>query len=284
MLSPDKFYEYELIDHGDVRKLERFGSKLSIRPEPSAVWNTNQDVLEWDKASLIFEDEKGWVRKPDNEEWIVTYKLGKQSLKFLLKPSSSKHVGIFPEQAVNWDFIYDQCLQLKKKIEEPKVLNLFAYTGAASLAASTAGALVTHVDSSASVVNWAKRNAELNDITNIRWIVEDARKFVEKCVRRGDVFHGVIMDPPIFGLAKKGQAWKLNRDLEKLLIDVMQVLDPKHCFFVLNTYSPQLPMNKLVDILNKVHLLSRKYEKHTLGLVSKTGKELPLGNLIRYKR
>ena len=162
------------------------------------------------------------------------------------------------------------------------MLNLFAYTGGASLAADKAGAEVTHIDSVKSVVNWARDNAELSGIDTIRWIVEDARKFVEKSVRRGDVYNGIILDPPIFGLGPKGKNWKLNRDLPNLLEEIMKILDPTHRFFILNTYSPQLSLADLNQLLRGVPNFPSTFESTTLGLKTTAGAKLELGNLIRF--
>lgn len=287
MLKPSSFNDYELIDFGKVRKLERFGSVICNRPEPSAQKGRDHQEPLWKEAALTYnetERQKGnWeINRDLPDEWTISYKLFEKNLKLLLKPSTSKHVGVFPEQAVNWDFIYSQCQRICKRLEQPKVLNLFAYTGAASLAASMGGASVTHVDSSSSVVQWAKKNGELNDISNIRWIVEDAKKFVQKSIRRGDQYQGVIMDPPIFGLAKKGAVWKLNRDLQPLIEQVLKIMDPDLNFFVLNTYSPQLPIEKLHKILSQTSLFPKNYDANILGLEARNGKKLPLGNLIRY--
>ncbi|MEP2447848.1 MAG: class I SAM-dependent methyltransferase [Balneola sp.] len=284
MNYPKKWKDYELIDHGNGRKLERFGTVILDRPEPSATWKKSLSDSEWNKADAVFSENKNQKGSWDKNlnDWNISYPFGDSEIIFKLSQGSFKHPGIFPEQAENWEFINKKCKELTAKGIIPKFLNLFAYTGGASLAADLSGAEVTHIDSVKSVVNWARENAELNNIDSIRWIVEDAPTFVEKEIRRGNKYHGIIMDPPIFGLGPKGGRWKLNRDLPKLLEDVMKLLDEKNRFFIMNTYSPQLSLNELRHLLSKTNGFPSSYEADTLGLVSSTGKELLLGNLIRF--
>tara|TARA_R110002050_G_C8946529_1_gene513029 strand:- start:2276 stop:3130 length:855 start_codon:yes stop_codon:yes gene_type:complete len=284
MIYPKNWKNYELLDFGDGRKLERFGTIITDRPEPAATNKPQLSAAEWKTASLFFSEEKGQkgVWNTTTEDWEIDYETGNDSIHFHLRQTAFKHLGVFPEQAANWEFIQQRCAEFQSKKITPKVLNLFAYTGGASLAANKAGAEVTHVDSVKSVVNWARDNATLSGIETIRWIVEDARKFVEKSVRRGDVYHGVILDPPIFGLGPKGKNWKLNRDLPELLQQIMKILDPSNRFLILNTYSPQLPLSDLNKMLTSIKGFPNKYESTTLGLKSTSGKELELGNLIRF--
>ncbi|MFY0696919.1 MAG: class I SAM-dependent methyltransferase [Balneola sp.] len=284
MNYPLNWKDYELIDHGNGRKLERFGTVILDRPEPSATWKKSLSDSEWNKADAVFSENKNQKGSWDKNlnDWNISYPFGDSEIIFKLSQGSFKHPGIFPEQAENWEFINKKCKELTAKGITPKFLNLFAYTGGASLAADLSGAEVTHIDSVKSVVNWARENAELNNINSIRWIVEDAPTFVEKEIRRGNKYHGIIMDPPIFGLGPKGGRWKLNRDLPKLLEDVMKLLDEKNRFFIMNTYSPQLSLNELRHLLSKTNGFPSSYEADTLGLVSSTGKELLLGNLIRF--
>ncbi|MEO1022169.1 MAG: class I SAM-dependent methyltransferase [Bacteroidota bacterium] len=283
MKYPEQWTDYELLDCGEGRKLERFGSIVADRPEVAANWpKTNPEL--WDAASSRFIEQKGQTGYWSSSvpEQVIRYPLGKHPLKLSLKPVIFKHLGVFPEQAVNWEYIARRCNQISYQNDSVQVLNLFAYTGAASVVAAVQGASVTHIDTSKSVVDWARENATLNDITTIRWIVEDARTFVQKCVRRGERFQGVILDPPVFGMGKKGKNWKLERDLPDLLASVMQILDTEHRFFVLNTYSPQLPLHKLNQLLKKVSGFPLAYEQTTLGLRSRTGRHVELGNLIRF--
>lgn len=287
MKYPKKWSDYELLDFGDERKLERFGDFIFNRPEPAANSSKSLSKSDWDKASYYFVEEKGqagfWKSTSNQpEKWNISYPFINTDIQFGLQFTRFKHLGIFPEQADNWEFISRKCDELHKKKVTPKVLNLFAYTGGASLAASLCGAEVTHVDSVRGVVQWGKENAALNSISNIRWIVEDARTFVEKSIRRGDVYHGIIVDPPIFGLAGKGKPWKLNKDLPDLLAQTMKIIHPKLRFFILNTYSPQLPMKKLEEILQSTAAFPSNYESDMLGIKSTSAKLLPLGNLIRF--
>lgn len=284
MMYPKKWKDYELIDHGNGRKLERFGELALDRPEPSATWKKSLSDTEWNDADAIFtenKNQKGSWNKSLND-WNISYPFGDTYIKFKLSQGSFKHPGIFPEQAENWDFINKKCKELTTKGITPKFLNLFAYTGGASLAADLSGAQVTHIDSVKSVVNWARENAELNNIDSIRWIVEDAPTFVEKEIRRSNTYHGIIMDPPIFGLGPKGGRWKLNRDLLQLLENAMKLLEPNNRFFILNTYSPQLPLSELRKMLSNVSGFPNHFESTTLGLRSSSEKELPLGNLVRF--
>lgn len=283
MLYPTTWKSYELIDIGEGRKLERFGKLVVDRPEPAATGKKGSAKL-WNEATHHFIEQKGqkgsWNRAiPD---FLIDYQLKEKSLRFQLKETAFKHLGVFPEQAVNWEFIAEQCQRISASTEQPRILNLFAYTGGASLVADRFGAKVTHVDSSKSAVTWARENAELNGIDSIRWIVEDARKYVERCIKRGETYHGVILDPPIFGMVSKGKNWKLNSDLEPLLANIIKILDPTNHFLILNTYSPQLPLTELKKLLKGIREWPKKFEATTLGLKSTTGRDLELGNLVRF--
>ena len=285
ILSPERFSDFELLDSGEGQKLERFGKYILIRPEPAAIWRAQLPMSEWIqtaharfKATDAMKGKWEFLRDDMVSTWSMNYRSSNFQLRMECRITQFKHLGIFPEQASHWEYIFKH----SKTIKSAKVLNLFAYTGGASFAADLSGAEVTHIDSVKSVVNWARENAELNNIDSIRWIVEDAPTFVEKEIRRGNKYHGIIMDPPIFGLGPKGGRWKLNRDLPKLLEDVMKLLDEKNRFFIMNTYSPQLSLNELRHLLSKTNGFPSSYEADTLGLVSSTGKELLLGNLIRF--
>ncbi len=285
MKYPSDWKSYELLDIGAGRKLERFGDLLVDRPEPSATSKKGDETL-WAKATHRFTEEKGQKGAWDSEipPCIIDFQIDHNELQFQLKQTAFKHLGIFPEQAVNWLFIAKHCERFKHIGIKPKVLNLFAYTGAASLVADQYDAEVTHVDSSKSVVQWARDNAELNEISSIRWIVEDARKFVERSIKREEKYHGIILDPPIFGMVRRGKNWKLNSDLQPLMENIVQILDPQNHFLILNTYSPQLQLHKLNDLLSSIDGFPTNYESTTLGLKSTTGKEMELGNLVRVYR
>ena len=264
--SPLCWPDYELLDSGEFEKLERFGDYILCRPEPKALWSKSLSQREWDSVvNMKFvpgagfgkagkEDSGSWkmVRKMP-EQWRIRYRKSlpgaANALPGAAKPldltlrlglTSFKHVGVFPEQAPNWDFIYSQTSRLAERFkggEAPKVLNLFAYTGAASLAAKAAGADVTHLDSVRQVVSWARNNMELSGLDNVRWVVEDAMKFVKREAKRGKRYNGIILDPPAYGHGPNGETWKLDELLYELLSGVAAILEPKDAFMVLNLYS-----------------------------------------------
>ncbi len=285
LLSPGSFADYELIDCGDFEKLERFGQFITIRPEPQAVWPKVLTDGEWkNKAHVRFVQRNSnsgdWnkLRKmPD--QWQMKYQLpNNESIVFRLGLTSFKHVGIFPEQAVNWDYIVESIGALKTR--KPKVLNLFAYTGGASLAAASAGAEVTHVDSIKQVVSWSNENMQLSNLTDIRWMVEDALKFVQREARRGNLYQGIILDPPAFGHGPKGEKWKLEENLAEMMRGVLSILDPAEHFLILNAYSLGLSALVIENLLknhagNKLHI-------GELYLQAKTGVKLPLGVFGRF--
>jgi 23S rRNA (cytosine1962-C5)-methyltransferase len=286
LLSPPAWIDYELIDSGNFLKLERFGKITTIRPEPQAIWDPSVPYQKWKSmANVEFiptsansgKWEKSSSSIPDN--WKISYP--KLSLNCNLKLTGFKHVGVFPEQSANWDFI-DESL---RKMKSPKlnVLNIFAYTGMSSIAAKIGENVnVTHVDSVKQVVSWANDNMKSSNKDNIRWIVEDARKFVAKELRRGNKYNGIIMDPPAFGHGAKGESWKLEQDLKPLLKDIAQIIDPNEHFFILNTYSlgfSCLILENLMDTIFSNFTSGR--EVGELFLKDKYGKKLPLGVFAR---
>ncbi len=242
--------DYELIDCGDFCKLERFGKYVTIRPEPKALWKKSLSDAEWEKlANTRFipgggfstagqQDSGSWkpLKKMD-QQWPIKY----QPLDITLRMgmTSFKHVGVFPEQASNWDFIYDNTKRLVASSggKPVKVLNLFAYTGAASLAARKAGADVTHLDSVRQVVTWARQNMELSRLDGIRWVVEDALKFARREAKRGNLYQGIMLDPPAYGHGPDGEKWKLDDCLFEMLTLVGQILAPENSFLILNLYA-----------------------------------------------
>ena len=240
--------DYELLDSGDGEKLERFGSYVLSRPEPKALWTKSLPQSEWARLSHTHfkpgagfgragkEDSGTWERlRAMDDQWWIRYALpapGAASISLRLGLTSFKHVGVFPEQAPNWDFIYNKC----RSMESPRVLNLFAYTGAASLAARAAGAEVTHLDSVRQVVTWARGNMERSGLDGVRWVVEDAMKFAARECRRGHLYDGIILDPPAYGHGPDGEKWKLDECLFEMLRTVATILAP-HGFVVLNLYS-----------------------------------------------
>ncbi len=209
------------------------------------------------------------------DRWMIGYENKHIRLKLRLALTSFKHVGVFPEQAVNWDFISSSIKKVKKS--NPRFLNLFAYTGAASLAAKAAGADTTHVDSIKQVVTWANENQQHSGLSDIRWVVEDAMKFVKRELRRGSVYQGIIMDPPAYGHGANGESWKLEKQLNELVKDVLQLLDPEEHFLILNTYSLGFSSLILPNLLNKNNLPNTTLEIGELFLPSASGQNLPLG-------
>ena len=262
----DSWKDYELIDSGGFEKLERFGRYTMIRPEPKALWDKALSEGEWKRrAQTAFTPGAGFSKagKEDSgvwtmlgrmqEQWNIAYRLpsaaeilpecGGTELHLRLGLTAFKHVGVFPEQAPNWDFIYRQVARLrlnnakKGEARPPRVLNLFAYTGAASLAARAAGADVTHLDSVRQVVTWARHNMEISSLDGIRWTIDDALKYVTRQVRRGASFDGIILDPPAYGRGPDGERWKLDECLNDILKGCAQILAPMNSFLVLNLYS-----------------------------------------------
>lgn len=237
LTSPD-WVDYELLDSGNGEKLERFGPYQIVRPEPEAIWSPQISRKNWDEASALFKptpEENGghWIeRKKIPPRWTMQYK----DLKFWTQLSASKHLGVFPEQAVQWDWITTQIQDAKRPV---KVLNLFGYTGLASLAAAKAGAQVTHIDASRKVVSWASENQQLSNLSEqpIRWIVDDVMKFVQREARRGSFYDGIILDPPKFGRGPKGEVWEFYKILPTLLEACRQILCTDPIFLLLTAYA-----------------------------------------------
>ena len=221
ILSPENFSEYELLDCGNFEKLERFGQFITIRPEPQAVWQSKWDKNVWEKKAHVRfvpqSSSSGTWKKLKNmpDQWTFNYQFTSgNKISFRLGLTSFKHVGVFPEQAVNWTSIHD--FFFNQKLNSKRFLNLFAYTGGASLAARAAGAEVTHVDSIRQVVSWANENMQKSGLDNIRWMVDDAMKFVKKELRRENFYQGIILDPPAYGHGPNGEKWKLDRKSTRL--------------------------------------------------------------------
>jgi len=273
--------EYELIDSGDGMKLEKFGHQILQRPEPQAIWSPRMSKKEWDLMSTGTFSQSGshkgdWQLKGNGKSWFMKYGLMDATIKMKMNFTQFKHIGIFPEQAANWDYIYKRSREFKK---EASVLNLFAYTGGASLAAKAAGVDVVHVDSIKQVVNWASENQDHSKLKNIRWVVEDALKFVSREVKRGRKYKGIILDPPAYGIGTKGERWKLEEKLGMLLQQVSQLLD-KDGFLVLNVYSLGLSPYIIQNLMND-YFGDREVEILELCLRSRTDQILPLGIVAR---
>lgn len=238
VVYPTDWTDYELIDTGDGAKLERFGNYIVNRPDPRILWHKQLNENVWQKSHASFvrtsSSEGKWIiNHPPPDPWQISY----HDLKFSLRPTEFKHMGVFPEQAVNWTW-------LKSTINNQplKVLNLFAYTGGATIVSALSGALVTHVDSVKNTISWAKVNAQLSQVPvdRIRWIEDDAYKFALRESRRGSTYDGIILDPPRFGRGPQGEIWKLEINLPKLLAVCFQILTPQAKFILLNAYTADL--------------------------------------------
>ena len=273
--------EYELIDSGNGMKLEKYASHILARPEPQAIWSPRRSKAEWEGMQTGSFAQEGshkgqWNLRGQNKPWFIKYGVHDSSIKMKLNFTQFKHIGIFPEQAANWDYIYEKSKAFRGGAS---VLNLFAYTGGASLAAKAAGVDVVHVDSIKQVVSWANENQDHSKLKDIRWVVEDALKFVSREVKRGRKYQGIILDPPAYGIGTKGERWKLEEKLGMLLQQVAQIL-ASDGFLVLNVYSlglsPYIIQNLMED-----HFPDRKVDISELCLKSRSGQILPLGIVAR---
>ena len=276
--------DYELIDCGGGEKLERWGDKLLVRPDPQAIWNTPRHHAGWRKPDgRYLRSSSGggsWEKAGLPGQWQVRYK----TLTFQVRPMNFKHTGLFPEQAVNWDFAQEQIRAAGRPVS---VLNLFAYTGAASVACAAAGASVCHVDAAKGMVQWARENAKASGLEEapVRWIVDDCAKFVEREIRRGRRYDAIIMDPPSYGRGPTGEVWKLEDSLYPFVELCAQVLSDEPLFIIINSYTTGLAPSVLTYILETV--VSRKYGGRTvsdeIGLpVTETGLVLPCGATGRW--
>jgi 23S rRNA (cytosine1962-C5)-methyltransferase len=286
--TPKNWKEYQLIDSGDFEKLEKFGKYILRRPEPQAAWDKSMPESEWERtAHATFVKEKGsqekgeWVVKKKMEDrWFMNYKTDELDLQFKLGLSSFKHVGIFPEQACNWDFIQEKIKTLP--VETPKILNIFAYTGGASLAAKQAGADITHVDSIKQVISWSRENMEASGLNNIRWVVEDALKFVKREAKRGNKYNGIILDPPAYGRGPDGERWILEEQINELLKTVSEILDKENYFLILNMYSMGFSSLIVENLVKCSFDQEKNHEFGELYLEDTFQKKLPLGVFYRF--
>lgn len=277
--------EYELIDSGGLEKLERFGQFVLGRPDPQAIWKKALPEAEWNKAQAIFNPKtKGWDKeKGVVDEWVA--EIG--GLKFNLSLSSFKHIGVFPEHVENWKWLKEQlkAKSLELRENKPKVLNLFGYTGGATMAVAKALAEVTHVDASKISVAKAKENAKLNSLEDapIRWIVDDADKFVKKEISRGNKYDGIILDPPSFGRGVKGEVWKIEEGLLPLLLNCAKILNPNG-FLLLNGYAEGFAPDSYAELLSSVfNLPIEKVESGKLFIKESSSRNfiLPAGIYAR---
>ena len=305
MFLAENWKDYEVLDTSCGEKLERWGEYILLRPDPQVIWNTEKKIPEWRQLNAHYHrSNKGggeWEFFDLPKQWQIHYELktdgtsdGTSRLTFNLKPFSFKHTGLFPEQAANWDWFSKLIHEENKKRqagggEKIKVLNLFAYTGGATIAAAKAGAHVTHVDASKGMVQWAKENAKDSAVPeeNTRWLVDDCKKFVEREIRRGNQYDAIIMDPPSYGRGPKGEIWKMEDSIYELLTLCSQILKKDALFFLLNSYTTGLQPGVLKYLLEAVIKPGRggTVEADEVGLpVSKAHAALPCGAAGRWFR
>ena len=289
--------DYELLDSGGGMKLEKFGGFVLARPEPKALWDKDMSEEQWGSMTHTRftpgagfgkagkEDSGTWDRlRKMPDQWWIRYR---NYFSLRLGLTSFKHVGVFPEQAANWDYIFSQTSRIAASQEtRPKVLNLFAYTGAASLAARKAGADVTHLDSVRQVVTWAHENQDRSGLDGIRWVVEDAMKFARREAKRSNVYQGIILDPPAYGHGPDGEKWKLDECLFDLMKDVGKILAPQNSFMVLNLYSNGFSAVLGETVVRQALSLSPDFplDSGELALRDSFGKVLPLSIFVRLRR
>ncbi len=284
MWTADGWKDYQLLDTSSGERLERWGDYVLIRPDPQVIWNTPRTRKEWEQKNGHYHRSRQgggqWEFFHLPKQWSIQYK----DLTFHLKPFHFKHTGLFPEQAVNWDWFSEKIRHAGRKI---KVLNLFAYTGGATLSAAAAGASVTHVDASKGMVTWAKENAAASGLKDapIRWLVDDCIKFVEREIRRGNQYDAIIMDPPSYGRGPKGEIWKLEDSVFSFITLCTRLLGPRPLFFLINSYTTGLAPAVLTYMLSTAlkdrdgHVTSQE-----IGLpVSSSGLILPCGASGRWE-
>ncbi len=281
VFSPEGWPDYALLDSGGREKLERFGAQVLWRPEPQALWPKTLPESGWQQqAHARFNTEQGekgeWqLLKPKTQpKWWMPLPFG---AKAKLSLSSFRHVGLFPEQEPNWRFIDAQT----KRFEQPRVLNLFAYTGAGSMAARAAGAYVTHVEAIKHTMGWAAENADGNRMDGLSWVVEDAAKFVEREARRGKTYQGIILDPPAYGRGPKGEKWTLEEDLPTLLENCAKLLDPNGGFLVLSLYAMGLSSLVGAAMIQSYFPKLKDLEIGELAIPEASGRLLPLSAVVR---
>lgn len=295
LINKLQFPDYQLIDCGNFEKLERYGSWYFRRPESQAIWNKRFDDKKWnelthahfrrDKPKSSFRSAEtgkgGWkFFKEIPDSWTISCPLPERNFKMKLSLSSFGHVGLFPEQVSNWIYIYQSIKD--RNIKNPRVLNAFAYTGGSTLAARIAGAEVTHIDALKQVVSRGRENMELNKLTDIRWIVDDALKFIRREVKRGKSYHGIILDPPAFGRGTNNEKWILDESINELLSVCSEILEPTNSFFVISLYAygySPLIANNLVES----HFPGITKEYGELYLSSESEINLPQGVFVRFR-
>ena len=287
MWIADGWKDYELLDCGGGEKLERWDKQILVRPDPQAIWETDHSHPGWRRANGRYSRSSSggghWDKGKLPESWPIHYK----ELTFQVKPMNFKHTGVFPEQAANWNWFSQLIADAVSKGRQVKVLNLFAYTGGATLAAAAAGASVTHVDASKGMVNWAKENAAVSGLSDkpIRWLVDDCTKFVEREIRRGNHYDAIIMDPPSYGRGPKGEIWKIEESIHPFIKLCTQLLSDDPLFFLVNSYTTGLAPAVLTYMIS---LELKQYKGHVeaqeIGLpVKSTGLVLPCGASGRWQ-
>lgn len=292
MWISDKWKDYEVIDTSSGEKLERWGDYILVRPDPQVIWDTPHQVPEWKRKNAHYHrSSRGggqWEFFDLPKQWEISY----WELTFHLKPFSFKHTGLFPEQAVNWDWMAEQIHHAKEVApdKEVKVLNLFAYTGGATVACAKAGASVTHVDASKGMVTWAKENAVASGLSQapVRYLVDDCVKFVQREIRRGNQYHGIIMDPPSYGRGPKGEIWKIEEKIFSLVQLCADILSEDAAFFLINSYTTGLQPAVLSYMLQLAvaHRFGGQVEADEIGLPvrGESGLILPCGASGRWHR
>ena len=283
MWLADNWQEYTVIDTSSGEKLERWGKYTLVRPDPQVIWKTDKKNPLWRTADASYKRSRSgggaWSDNKLPESWVISY----GDLSFRIKPMGFKHTGLFPEQAANWDWFGDLIKNANRPI---KVLNLFAYTGGATVAAAKAGAQVVHVDASKGMVAAAKENARLSGLADapIRYIVDDCKKFIEREIRRGNKYDGIIMDPPSYGRGPTGEVWKIEENIDEFVALTANLLSDEPLFFLLNSYTTGLSASTM-KYITAVRLLSKRggySEADELGLpVGDTGLALPCGSSVR---
>ena len=283
MWIADNWKDYTVIDTSSGEKLERWGKYTLIRPDPQVIWKTDKKDPLWRTADASYKRSRSgggaWSDNKLPESWVISY----GDLSFRIKPMGFKHTGLFPEQAANWDWFGDLIRNSGRPI---KVLNLFAYTGGATVAAAKAGAQVVHVDASKGMVAAAKENARLSGLADapIRYIVDDCKKFIEREIRRGNKYDGIIMDPPSYGRGPTGEVWKIEENIDEFVALTANLLSDEPLFFLLNSYTTGLSASTM-KYITSVRLLSKMggySEADELGLpVGRSGLALPCGSSVR---
>ena len=283
MWIADQWKDYTLLDVSGGERLERWGDHILIRPDPQAIWTSEKRRPEWRRADGVYHRSNSggghWDIKHLPESWKIRYR----DLTFQVKPMNFKHTGRFPEQAVNWDFMRERIEKANRPI---KVLNLFAYTGGATMACAKAGAAVTHVDASKGMVQWAKENALLCGLKDhpIRYFVDDCMKLVEREIRRGNTYDGIVLDPPSYGRGPGGEVWQLEERLYPFMLRVAQLLSPTPLFLILNSYSTGLSASVMEYLLRLTvpKGLKGRFESAEIGLQTADGGAFPAGSTARW--